>query len=549
MARRNVGSLLSGFAAGYDMAGQMLRDRDLRKVAEEQETETMGSPIEGDQAAVQAQLDSGAGMGEARRLASSGVTPSTHSFMGQSQATPFSDEQKSSARRLAQAGVLEKHGDFDAGGRIRNQVATEGDARKRGAREDMRFAWEEGDRRRVEAERQREDAYKAERESVFKGSSFFKRNQAFSEVRSKYEQDLAEYQRKVDAGDTSAVEPVAPVRPMQTVGESLLDRAESLAIEVKYGKASADSMMQFAQLQQQVLDDGYIKTLKLAQQGAPLTKVVETFNSSGQNKIDPSAIISDKLVDRPGGLKTRLIAFKRPDGSTMTIDTLADLDSLGKAGDLFDRAFKMADDRRADKQVQIAQGHLGIAQAAGARGAAADARAAEDHAAGAPERQLRQRVAGLQLDVVGDDPTKAAASSAKLAAVGKGVDTAKDQPAEVKLANALRRADPSLDAKTALKMAMTKKDESPEEVHRDFVKAITKEGMVKPAEAVKQADELMTSMGFTKQGKRWTMDDPAPAAKPASEADAHAQAKAAIAGGAPADAVNERLKKMGFKPL
>lgn len=30
------------------------------------------------------------------------------------------------------------------------------------------------------------------------------------------------------------------------------------------------------------MDDGYIKTLKMAQQGAPLAKVVETFNASVQ---------------------------------------------------------------------------------------------------------------------------------------------------------------------------------------------------------------------------------------------------------------------------
>ena len=170
-------------------------------------------------------------------------------------------------------------------------------------------------------------------------------------------------------------------------------------------------------------------------------------------------------------MKTRRISFKRPDSSTMTMDTLADLDALGKAGEIFDRAFKMADDRRADKQVQIAQGYLGIAQTACARAAAADARPAQDHAAGAPERLLRQRVAALQLDVFGDDAATAPAAAAKLAAVAKGVGP-KDPTAEEKLAAALLRSGSAPDMKIALKMAMTKKDESPEETHRDFVSAI-----------------------------------------------------------------------------
>lgn len=67
------------------------------------------------------------------------------------------------------------------------------------------------------------------------------RNQAFSEARTKYEAELAEYQRKIDAGDTTAIEPIAPMHPMPTVGESLLDRAQSLAVEVRHGKPSSDS--------------------------------------------------------------------------------------------------------------------------------------------------------------------------------------------------------------------------------------------------------------------------------------------------------------------
>ena len=66
------------------------------------------------------------------------------------------------------------------------------------------------------------------------------RNQAFSEARTKYEAELAEYQRKIDA-DTTAIEPIAPTPPMPTVGESLLARAQSLAVEVRHGKTSSDS--------------------------------------------------------------------------------------------------------------------------------------------------------------------------------------------------------------------------------------------------------------------------------------------------------------------
>ena len=123
----------SRFAAGSAIAGDLIdtyenqrRKKELADIVAAQQVGTGGAQIEGTPEAVQAQLDSGAGMGEARKLASSGTTPTEYSFLGKTSATPLDEAGQANARTQAMAGVMEKYGNPLEAGRYRLQ-AQQGD--------------------------------------------------------------------------------------------------------------------------------------------------------------------------------------------------------------------------------------------------------------------------------------------------------------------------------------------------------------------------------------------------------------------------------------
>jgi hypothetical protein len=125
------------------------------------------------------------------------------------------------------------------------------------------------------------------------------------------------------------------------------------------------------------------------------------------------------------------------------------------------------------------------------------------------------------------------ASPAQLKAVETGIleatpEAGKNAPAEVKLAQAMVSAGLAPDMKAGLEMAVTRKSQSPAEMHKEFVAAGLK-NFQKPDDAVKSADQVMSSMGYRKSGTGW--------ATPA------AGAGAAAAGGAVPPAAVDMLKK------
>ena len=160
----------------------------------------------------------------------------------------------------------------------------------------------------------------------------------------------------------------------------------ALEVEVKArrGQASGADFAKLAEMQKKVNDEGYVKALKGAQAGAPLTQVVAAFNQGGEVKIDPASIVDDRLVDRGGGVKSRLITMKGPDGRSQTIDVLAELEMLDSSAvdKVYQRAHTINQDRRG--------------AAPDARGAAAEARAGRLAAARA-ESQDRSGTGSLRL--------------------------------------------------------------------------------------------------------------------------------------------------------
>ncbi len=157
----------------------------------------------------------------------------------------------------------------------------------------------------------------------------------------------------------------------------------------------------------------------------------------------------------------------------------------------------------AREQSGRAMARMGINPNSG-RSQAAGKRAQAEFDSQASVRQLAATVATLQLGLANtDDPVQQQAIQAKLAAIQSGLGGDKNAPSEVKLASAMLKAGMAPDMRSALEMAVTRKSNSPDEIHQGFVAAGLK-NMTLAAQSVKAADEVMTSMGFAKKNGRWT---------------------------------------------
>ena len=501
----------AGFSAGFQVgdasrkrAKQDEIDAALKAVADAQVTETPGTRAEGSTEAVQAQLDAGAGMGEARRLASTGTDPS-YSFLGQTQSTPFTADQVSKARQLAQAGVLEKHGDIDAGGRIRSRLLQDDSTRQgmaesaaRADREAKRFDWE------AQAQ-ERERAYRDEAEGVFKTSPMSSRGAAFATQMQEYQGKKAEYDAAVAAGRSDVVAPTPPQKPTFTPSEMMATGMNMLLVNAKHGKATPEMIMGAAEKMKTLTDEGYVRALRTGMsKDASDTQIVAAFNASGNEKVDPNSVIKSEWIERPNGQSTRVMTIRNPDGSERVINFRSELEGLGKAGEYFERAVK-------EHQMRVEEGQLKVSQQQAGTAAASLRLHKTMYDDQAPEREAKSEEAKLRVLLAKtEDPAEQKKLTEKISALHNGSRGTGGNldPAHVREAAALVASGAAPDQATALEMVITK----PDKTHQAFVEANIKQGQG-PDEAVKNADKVMANMGWNKSGSRWTK---AAAAAPAA---------------------------------
>jgi hypothetical protein len=527
-------SLIDGFNGMYDAIGRVQRDQELRAVASATPTMDQGfTPEQGAQ--LQAAANSGqydvtwddasksykvqpkAG-GEAGTIAQG----QRQTFLGQVQDKPLDDAGISRARRMAMAGVLERHGELANADHLRAGVAAEDDRAYRKQRQQVSDAREDERWRRDEERYKQDQAYHDGMAAVIDNSTFGQRSKAFQEQVTKYEADKKAYDAKVAAGDTSAVAPPVPVQPTMTPGERMADAAAVISFKAKHGKATPEELMKVSEQMANLGKEGYLQFLNTAQAGAPLTAVVQAYNATGKDRIDPAAIIKDERVKRPGGVETRVITYRAPDGTTKTIDTYADLTALGHAAEALKVAQQEHTQRNQDRQAAVAEGNLRVHQAA-------EGRHATEFKENAPERKARAAIADLQTKLAEtDDPKEQARIQEKLQALKTGTrggGTAGGPTAMEKNARLLVSSGQAPDLQTAVEML----SQNPEKLHAEFVKRATAAMPGgDPAKAVAQADKTMQAMGYVRnQGQRWTKA-PAAGGAPqagrsfASEADAAA---------------------------
>lgn len=427
-------------------------------------------------------------------IAQQGVTD----FLGKRSAGSMSQEQQDSARQLAMAGVLTKY-DPQEGMRIRREVKAQ-------EREDQRWNRENEDRAKLKE-------YEEGRKAVFSGSRFGAAQNQYQQQMTEYQSKLEKYEADKAAGKSGpelGLPPVAPTRPEYSIGDSLADRAALIDHDAKHGKLDSRTFGEFTDLLNKVQTEGYEKVLRLAQSGAPIQEVAKAFNSTGKAQFDPALVVSDKVVKGKDGVETRVIQYKDPQGNTRTINTVAELDSLGKAGEVFNRFYQSEQNRRGNEQLQLSKN--------------ADARAGASAATELADKKGRADAAVALFQQRNPNATPA-----ELEAVRRGVidvnPDAKGAPAEVKLAQAMVNAGLAQDMRSGLEMALTKKTQDPGELHKEFVAAGIK-NMAKPEDAVASADKVMETMGYSKNNGRWGMPAPAKTPKLQNVTDADIKATA-----------------------
>lgn len=552
---RRAAALLAGFNAGYDTLGRVQLDREMRQAANEQPvtdagfTDEQGQQLQAAAASGQydIEFDQASGAYKVKAKADPNavgtIAPGQRTtFGGKTVAGTMDDGQVNKARQLAMAGVLERNGQLEAAGRMRDRVAANEDrdaarerARKAGEREDWRFE-------REQKKADDEDAYKQGMTGVFEGTVFGQRSKAFREAMSKYEAEKKAYDAKVAAGEDAGLAPTMPAQPTMTSTEKLLDAANVIGYKAQHGRATPEEIAKLSDQMVALQQEGYTRFLQVAQSGAPLTQVVAAFNGQGKVQIDPASIIEDKTVTRDGGVKSRLITWRSPDGRTQTIDTAAGLTELGKIDELLKVAQQAHTQRIQEGQLAVSQGNLAVNRADAGRRAA-------DFNAGAPGREAAAEIARLKIALAKtEDPAEQQKIEAKLRALSTGARSgggasAGADPAKVKEAQTVLASGLAADLPSALELVM----QQPDKMHADFVKtAMQALPGGDPTKAVGTADKVMASMGWRRNGNRWTKVAGGGGAKPANESDAHKQARAAIAAGADKNAVNARLKQMGY---
>lgn len=526
MARRNrVAEFFEGFNQGYGTVSKVLQDSEMRKIASEQPTTSEGFTAEqGDQlraAAESGQYDIAydeskkgytvtpkAG-GEAGVIAQQGVTD----FMGQRTPGTMTPSQVNNAKTMAMAGVLKK---FDPvrGMQMEQQAIAGQRDEARFTQEQQRFGREQKNWERQDEEVAKQKEYEEGRKGLFSSSRFGQNQQSYNQAMSDYQKRLADYEGAKASGKTGpelGLAPVAPARPEYSVGDALADRAALIDHDARFGKLDAKAFGEFTDLLNKVQSEGYEKTLRLAQSGGSIQEVAKSFNATGKVQFDPANVISDKMVKNKDGVETRVIQFKDGQGNTRTINTVAELDSLGKAGEVFNRFYQSETNRRGNEQLQLSKN--------------ADARAAT---AATTEKDDKTAKAAAAVELFKQRNPNATA--AELEAVRRGVidinPDSKNAPSEVKLAQAMVNAGLAPDMRSGLEMALTKKTQDPGELHKEFVAAGIK-NMAKPEDAVASADKVMETMGYAKANGRWAMPAAPKAAGVsfASEADAEKAAK------------------------
>jgi hypothetical protein len=279
-------------------------------------------------------------------------------FLGQSYDTAPTDLQQNTARTMAMAGVMKKY-DPIKGMQLEQQALSS-------QREEQRFGQEQKQWARSDEDYKKNKDYEEGRKQEFSNSRFGQNQSTYNKAMTEYKDKLKTYEEAKASGKDAAElgpAPVAPQRPQYSPGDALADSAALVAHDAKYGKLDARTFADFTDKMNKVQTEGYEKALRLAQSGGSIADVAKAFNAGGNVKFDPASVVADKMVKGKDGVESRVIQFKDANGELQTINTVAELDSIGKAGDVFKRFYDAEQNRRGNESLAVQKQSASVSNA------------------------------------------------------------------------------------------------------------------------------------------------------------------------------------------
>lgn len=545
MGRGFASGLLAGAQAarmGVDLFNQQ-KDRDAAEAMKQEASNAMAAQPEQSQGFTAEQGD------QLRAAAESGQYDIGYDENAKAYTvTPKSDP--SQTGNIAMQGVTDFLGQRQAGNMSPNQInqlrskAITNAVAKFNPIEGMRMQRESARFDREQKDWNEQDAETEDRKKVFESSKFGQNRKAFEQANSDYQKKLLEYEAAKASGKSAndlGAPPVAPTQPDYTIGDSLADRAALIDHSARHGKLDPKTFAEFTDMLSKVQGEGYEKALRLAQSGGDIQEVLKLFNSTGKAQLDPASVVSDKVVKGKDGVETRVIQLKDAQGNLKTINTVAELDALGKANTVFERFYKSEDNRRGNERLAMDAKSASINDKL--RQEQVD-RAAEENKGRAEMRTIRE---GLSAAIESGDKETEATLRKKLLLYGTGVKGgASNMSPEERRAMFYLASGAAKDETQAAQMAHEKVQSSAKD---DFMTLMKPNSMgmspkpeeIEPIMAAMHGKDWKNKMGSSANAKAPT--------KPTNQADAHTQAKAAIQQGASKANVNARLKELGYAEL
>lgn len=429
--RSSVADALNAFSSTYKMTRGVMQDGDMAEAASAKQTEDTGFTVEqGEQLAAvtnakdengdafynvtatedgKYQVTPNKAVFEARG-ASEDLTNSTTSidpgqrftFQGNVQDKPFTEAEQDRGRMQAMSGVYAKYGDPVKALDMRQkagQIEMQG-VQKQAAEQGVQLGALQIDQaKRTNAAGERDEAFNAGAADLMKGSRLYQLNGEFQSKQ-------AEWNARKEAGQDPGE---APTRPQYSMADSVHDRLAMTAYKAQHGKLDDKDFDTLAKDYTAFTKENYGTALKRLQ-GGDLDGALKDFDV-GDRRVKKEDVLDYKPVKtKIGGVDvdTYAITIKTPAGNR-TINIAQELDTLGKAEQLYSRTIegrKLAND---DKKVANDTRQTNAVIANSGRAAAADVTAKAEKAAAGEAR------AALELE---QNP---GASKARLDAVRRGV--------------------------------------------------------------------------------------------------------------------------------
>lgn len=465
---RSVASLINGFNSGYEITGKVMRDADIAKI-------TAAKPV-----TTETLQDTGAG--------DMVPTPKTE-FLGKEYATAPDEAGMTKARQLAMAGVLEKHGDVMGGQALRERIMNTDLAQERAARDRELFPLQKRGAELGVSTGERNDRMGA-------------RSERMASETDSLNAEVGDWMKSRLANPDGTIRPPTIDDHMAAsqfrIGKLVAaGKPDEAGAALKEYQAAALGKINLETAQR---DQALATTISAASSG-DLGAVQDFYNKFVPDGAKVTGVTRGKdgsiSVQRVGedGATLPPTVLKNTDQLVATLATFKDPMALYRwSQGEFQNRLALNQDRRSEAQLGLSQAASGRAQA--------------EFDAGAPEREARQEAAKLRVELAKIDETtpegrkRADQIEAKLQALAtgqKGSRAGAADPAAVATARTLVAAGAYPDLATALEGVVNK----PDQTHKAFVEK-GMANMMKPADAVKAADEAMSAMGWQRNGSRWT---------------------------------------------